>query len=85
MSTSPFGSGGGSDPGPIGADGPFRDVTQGGAPGGRWPSDAELPIRAVSGGSGATTNGYSADATQPALPPPGSDQGSGLPPSGGRR
>lgn len=86
--TPPFapGSPTGSDPGPIGADGPFRDVTQGAAPGGLFPSESELPIRAWHGaGAPATTSGYSPDGEQPPLPPAGSDQGSGLPPSGMRR
>lgn len=64
---------------------PCNNETHDGAPAGLVPSDAELPVRAVSGGAPATLGGYTAGGGQAPLPPPGSTQGDGLPPSGGRR
>lgn len=69
-------TGGSSDPGPIGAIGPQPDTTQGAAPGGLT-MEGDLPMRAISGGPPATTNGYSPQGGQPPLPAPGSDEGSG--------
>lgn len=58
------------------------ESTQGGAPAGRWPSDAELPVEAVSGGAPANYGGFRpSDFTHP-LPPPGSTEGDPKPPSG---
>lgn len=71
--------------GPVGDLAPFSGVTQGAAPAGLVPSEAELPVVSVHGGDPMTLNGYSASGGQAPLPPPGSDEGSGLPPSGRRR
>ncbi len=59
--------------------------TQGGAPAGPWISEAELPSVAVPGGVPFTTGGYSPQADQDKLPPPGSSEGNGLAPSGVRK
>jgi hypothetical protein len=66
-----------SAPGPIGALEPYSDTTQGQAPGGLWPSEAELPVRAQLPRSGGGTTGGDT------LPAPGTDEGAGLPPAGG--
>lgn len=71
-----------SAPGPEGAIEPFREVVKDPAPAGLWP-DKDLPVRDV--GSPASYGGYSPDPGQPPLPPPGSTEGDGLPPSGDRR
>lgn len=71
--------------GPVGALAPFSGVTQGGAPAGPLPSEAELPVEAISGGMPMRLDGYSASAMTHPLPPPGSTEGDGLPPSGRRR
>jgi len=58
--------------------------TQGGAPAGRFFSEAELPIRSVDSGSGFK-EGFSPSDNQSFTPIPGSDHGSPLPPSNGRK
>lgn len=60
------------------------EFTQGGAPGGP-DLGSDLPSVAVPGGNPATTNGYSPDASQDQLPPPGSSVGNGTAPDGIRR
>lgn len=44
----------------------------------------DLPVVAAHGGPG-WTEGFSPEPGNPPLPPPGSNEGSGLPPSGNRR
>jgi len=76
-------SGGGSgDNSFIGGEG-RANVEQGGAPAGRWPG-AELPVHEITGPH-PFSEGFSPSSDGPALPPPGSDIGSPLPPSGYRR
>ena len=69
----------------MGALTPWSGVTQGAAPAGMAFSEGELPVVAVHGGDPMSLNGYSASGGQAPLPPPGSDEGCGLPPSGRRR
>jgi len=71
---------------PTGGDtrqGPYQNpnATQGGAPAGRFFSEAELPIQSHSGaGMPMTTSGFRpTDATAP-LPEPGSSTGFPMPP-----
>lgn len=71
--------------GPAGALAPFTGVTQGMAPAGLTFSEGELPVDAISGGMPMRLDGYSASAATHPLPPPGSIEGDGLPPSGRRR
>jgi hypothetical protein len=66
---------------PVGVIAPFTGATQGGAAAGRFFSEAELPVHSGM----ASIVGYSAEATQTPLPPPGSTVGCPLPPSGYRR
>lgn len=66
---------------PMGGDtkqGPVQDpsYTQGGAPGGQYPNEQELPVEATSGGMRpATTTGYVPTPSQAPLPEPGSSTG----------
>lgn len=76
---------------PTGGDtrqGPHQNpaVTQGGAPGGPFFTEGELPIESHSGaGMPMTTGGYSASPATAPLPAPGSDTGFPRPPSGNQR
>lgn len=56
------------------------DVTQGGAPGGLFPTDAELPVSSHDGGPPMTTNGFRPSPQTHPLPAPGSCDGDPLPP-----
>lgn len=71
---------------PTGGDtrqGPYQDAayTQGGAPAGRFFSETEFPVEAVSfEGMPAQLNGYRASDMTAPLPPPGSSVGFTQPP-----
>lgn len=86
MSNSPpFRSDSDSGPAIEGAIAPFRGDMQGAAEAGLFFSESELPIRSHFGGPPATLDGYHATDAHHPLPPCGSDDGSGLPPTGMRR
>lgn len=61
------------------------EATEGGAPAGPFFSEGELPVVAVPGGNPASLNGYRPSADQDKLPPPGSGDGTTLPPTGIRK
>lgn len=71
---------------PMGGDtsqGPHQNpnFTQGGAPAGRFFSEAEFPVTPISGaGMPMTTSGFRATDASAPLPPPGSSVGSPMPP-----
>lgn len=76
-------TGRGDDLGGIPEQNPER--IEGGAPAGPWFSESELPVVAVPGGNPANMGGYSPQADQDKLPPPGSSDGCGLAPTGNRK
>ena len=67
--------GGDTRQGPI----PRPDTTKPTAPGGRWFSQQELPVRAVPS-KPMTTGGFRPSPSKTPLPPPGSNQGFPKPP-----
>lgn len=74
------GSGDNSYIGPIG----YPDRTQGEAQGGRWFGN-DLPVHPTSGGGSGFKEGFSPNNANPPLPPAGSNEGAGKPPTGSRR
>lgn len=75
-----------NDRGPEGQIGPFTDAKHDIPAGGEWaPQSQGMPESSPSGNASVFSPGFNADAPNPPLPPPGSSQGNGLPPSGDRK